>query len=126
MKINIKGTNFKITPEVTNYLEKRIIGIEKFLPKDERAFVIDVELGKTTEHHHAGDIFKAEININFEGQTFRAVSIMPDLYSAIDDMKTEINRELGSFKEKKISLLRRGGQRIKNLLRCLYKKSGGK
>lgn len=102
-------------------MEKRLLGIQKFLPEDDGACVIDVELGKTTEHHQAGDIFKAEINLNYFGKTFRAVSVMPDLYSAIDDMKAEITRELSSFKEKKISLLRRGGQRIKKILRGIYK-----
>ena len=103
---------------ISEYLDKRLLGVEKFLPEGD-GFVADVELGKTTNHHQAGDIFRAEINIHIGGKSFRAVSEQIDLYSAIDDMKAEITRELGSYKEKRLSLIRRGGQKLKNLLRGL-------
>ena len=121
MAINIKGTGVGITPEISNYLNKRLRKIEKFLPRDRDSFIIDVELGKTTNHHQAGDIFRAEINIHIGNRTFRAVSEQPDLFSAIDDMKDEIRRELYSHKEKSISLIRRSGLKIKNLFRKFYK-----
>ena len=118
MKINLKGTNLELSAAISEYLDKRLLGVEKFLPEGD-GFVADVELGKTTNHHQAGDIFRAEINIHIGGKSFRAVSEQIDLYSAIDDMKAEITRELGSYKEKRLSLIRRGGQKLKNLLRGL-------
>jgi ribosomal subunit interface protein len=121
MKINLKATNLTITNEISEYLDKRLLGIEKFLPEDSNAFTINVELGKTTRHHQTGDIFRAEIMVRIGGLNFRAVSENIDLYSAIDEMKDEIGRELASHKEKKLSLLRRGGQRLKNLIRRFYK-----
>jgi ribosomal subunit interface protein len=121
MKLNIKATNIALTPEISDYLDKRLQGIEKFLPEDQESFTVNVELGKTTEHHQTGDIFRAEITIYIGGRNFRAVSENIDLYSAIDDMKDEIGRGLSSNKEKKISLLRRGGQRLKSIIRRFYR-----
>ncbi|MDO8492258.1 MAG: ribosome-associated translation inhibitor RaiA [bacterium] len=121
MTINIKGTAIVLTPEISNYLRKRLEAIEKFLPKEGDAFIADVELGKTTNHHQTGDIFRAEINVHIGGKAFRAVSEKQDLYSAIDDMKDQIGRELASFKGKRLSIIRRSGQRLKNLLRKFYR-----
>lgn len=119
MTIHLKGANLTITPEILHYLDKRLESVQKFLPKDGEAFVVSIELGKTTNRHQTGDIFRAEITVYIGKKSFRAVSERQDLYSAIDDMKDEITRELGSYKEKRISLIRRGGQKIKNLLRGL-------
>ena len=116
MKINLKGTNIELTPSISEYLDKRLEGVEKFIP-EEKTYIADVELGKTTNHHQAGDIFRAEINIHIGSRSFRAVSEQQDLYSAIDDMKSEITRELGVDKDRKISFLRRGGQKLKNFIR---------
>lgn len=119
MTINLKGTNIKITAEISGYLDKRLEGVRKFLPKEGDSFMADVELGKTTNHHQTGDIFRAEITVHTGGRSFRAVSEQNNLYGAIDNMRDEITRELGSYKEKRISLIRRGGQKIKNILRGL-------
>lgn len=119
MAINLKGTNIKITPEISGYLDKRLEGVRKFLPKEGDSFLADVELGKTTNHHQTGNIFRAEITVHIGGRSFRAVSEQSDLYRAIDNMKDEVTRELSSYKEKRISLIRRGGQKIKNILRGL-------
>ena len=121
MKINLKGSNLALTPQIREYLDTRLAHLQKFLPEGDDASVIDVELGKPTNHHHTGDIFRAEINVNIGSRTFRAVSEQQDLFAAIDDMKDEIARELSSEKEKRISLVRRGGQKLKNLLRTFYK-----
>jgi len=120
MKINLKGTGVEVTPEITAYLYKRLEGIEKFLPDEGRALIADVELARTTRHHQTGDIFRAEINLLMGSRSFRAVAEEMDLHSAIDRMKDEITRELSSYKEKKISYLRRGGQKLKQLIRRFY------
>ena len=110
----------EITSEISDYLHKRLSSIEKFLPTNEGSFIVDVELGRTTNHHNTGDVFRAEINLFIGGKTFRAVSEQIDLHSAIDDMKDEVTRELSSFKEKRISIVRRAGQKFKGLFKRFY------
>lgn len=118
MIINIKSSSFELTEEVRNHLNRRLEGLKKFLPERKGAALLDVELNRVTKHH-TGDVFKVEMNIQINGRVFHAESTRPNLYEAIDQIKDEITRELGSFKDKKLSLLRRGGQKIKNLIRGL-------
>jgi ribosomal subunit interface protein len=117
MTLNIKTTNISLTPETKEYLERKLAMLGKIIDFENGNVYAQVELGKTTEHHKQGDIFRAEINLRMAGRSFRAVSEKQDLYAAIDAMKDELGREVKSGKDKKVSLLRRGGQRIKKMLR---------
>jgi len=121
MRLNTKATNITLTPDIQEYLEKRVEAIGKIIDLNNPTLLIETELARTTEHHQSGDIFMAEINLTYEGEHFRAVSETGDLYSAIDDMRDEIVKSLRSFKGKKRSLLRRGGASIKSFIKKFYK-----
>ncbi|MBI2474381.1 MAG: ribosome-associated translation inhibitor RaiA [Candidatus Taylorbacteria bacterium] len=121
MRLNTKGTNISLTPEIQDYLEKRIEAVGKMIDLDNPTLIIDAELGRTTGHHQSGDIFKAEINIAYDGEHWRAVSEGSDLYSAIDDMRDEIVEELRSYKGRRRSLLKRGGASIKAFIKKFYR-----
>ncbi len=118
MRIKIKTTNMELTSAISNYVEEKLESVEKFAisHKNEEPLV-EVELAKTTNHHHSGEVFRAETNLRVRGKYFRAVSEGSDLYAAIDDMRDELVRELTSYKDKARTLLRRGAGAIKNLLR---------
>lgn len=121
MNIKIKNTNIESNSIIEEYLYKRLDGLKKLInPHDESANVY-VELAKTTQHHKAGVIFKAEINLHIAGKNFNAVAEKEDLYVAIDEMRDEIMRDLRSWKGKQHSLLKRGGIKIKNIIKGLYK-----
>lgn len=114
MKTITKGNHMDITPAIQEYVDKRLQGIEKFL--DDNA-IIEVELGKTTNHHRSGDIFRAELNAAVYGDLVRVVAEQSDLYAAIDVARDELQNALSSRKDKRQTLWRRGAQKIKNLLR---------
>ena len=116
MRINLKTTNFEITPSIKNYLEQRLNSLDKFLPNDESIFA-DVELAKTTKHHQKGDIFMAEVNLTVPGRLIRAVAEESDLHVSIDAVKEQLQREITMKKEKNISLYRRGARLLKKFLR---------
>jgi putative sigma-54 modulation protein len=117
MKINEKGTNMKISSEIKDYLYKKLAHIDKFLDPNDQSILCDVELGKTTNHHKGGEVFKAEINLHIAGKNLRAVSEMEDLFAAIDVAKDEMIRELQLNKEKRVSSVKRGGAKIKNIIK---------
>lgn len=117
MSITIKTTLIELTPALSDYTEKRLKTISKYTEGDPQ---ISVEIGKTTMHHRHGDIFRAEVNLTTAlGRQYRAVSEKADLYEAIDDVRAEIVRELKAGKAKSETLLRRGSQKIKKLLKRL-------
>ncbi len=116
MKINIKATNISLTPAISEYIEKKINTLNKFYKEDEE-IIINVEVGKTTEHHKSGDIFRAEIHIRSRGNEYYATAETEDLYASIDQVKNNIVRELTSTRKRAMRLIRKGGSGIKNMLR---------
>ena len=119
IKINIKATGITLTPAISDYLQKKIEMLEKFIDPNDTSVMCDAEVGKTTKHHKLGDVYKAEFNLRVAGKFFYAVADTDNLYSSIDKVKDEIAHELASYKTKKATLLRRGGQKVKDLLRGL-------
>lgn len=119
MYINIKTTNTVLTPAISDYVTKRFEKISKILENDS-TIKCDVELAKTTDHHQKGDLFKAEIHIIGRGINAYASSEKDSIMSAIDDVQEDVLREISGAKSKKVSLVRRGGVRVKNILKGLW------
>jgi len=122
MRIIEKGVNMDITPEIKNYLYKKLDHLSKFLDSSDESILCEVELGKTTNHHKNGDFFKAEINLHIPNKSLRVMVEKDDLFSAIDIAKDDMVRDLVSVKNKKNTLLRRGGTKVKNLIRGIISK----
>jgi len=116
MNINIKATNMELTSAISDYANKRLSSIEKFVKTGEE-MIAYVEVGKTTNHHKQGDVFRAEFNIEISGSKFYTVSEKEDLYSAIDDAKYEIIRQIKTSKDRKQTLFKRGAVSIKKMLK---------
>ncbi len=120
MNINIKTTNIDLTPAISDYVSKRLEKLEKVIDKKDTSIICDVEIGKTTDHHQKGDIFRAEIHLVGRGLNAYASSEKADLFSAIDAVKYEVYETISSDKGKKVSLVRRGGLKVKNMLKGLW------
>jgi ribosomal subunit interface protein len=121
MKHNIKTTNIFLTPAITDYVDKRLLHLDKFIsPEDRETVMCYADIGKTTKHHKSGDVFKAEFTIHIGGKTLRAVSEKDDLYAAIDAVNDEMANEIKSFKNKRMSLIKRGRAKIKSILKGFY------
>jgi putative sigma-54 modulation protein len=117
MTTNVKTTNFELTDSISDYLSKRIVSLDKFISKDEADSVIaDIEIGKTRNGQNTGDIYRAEINLQFKGDVLRAESEKSDIYEAIDDMKNDITRQLRKHKSKRRTSIRNGAKRFKKML----------
>ncbi|MFH1626619.1 MAG: ribosome-associated translation inhibitor RaiA [bacterium] len=118
MRHNIKAVDFIITPAIKNYIEKRISHLDKFINLNQKElYMCYIEIGKTTNHHKKGDFFKAEFTIHIGKISLRAESQKEDLYSALDKVTEEMSEELKMFKNKKVSLIKKGGVRLKSLIK---------
>ncbi|KKW14940.1 MAG: hypothetical protein UY54_C0010G0013 [Parcubacteria group bacterium GW2011_GWA2_50_10b] len=114
MKINIKATGIELTPAIAGYVQKKISAIEKYLPAGAVDLVAQVEVGKSTQHHKSGEVFKAEVHLVGAGLDLYAVSEQSDLYAAIDLVKDEKDPEsrtklmLYTYYIKNLNLFRTG------------------
>ncbi|MFA6797576.1 MAG: ribosome-associated translation inhibitor RaiA [Candidatus Paceibacterota bacterium] len=121
MKYNVKATDFPLTPAISEYLNKKVNHLDKFINSTlEETVMCYIEVGKTTGHHKTGDLFKAEFTLHLGGKVFRASEEKEDLYSAIDVVTEEMAEELRSFKNKKKGLVRRGASKIKSIVKSIY------
>lgn len=121
MNINIKATNMELTEAIEGYVNKKLASLGKFIQEDKISGY--VEIGKTTEHHKNGDVFKAEYNLQLDGKKFYAVSEKSDLYAAIDDAKEEFIRQITRTKDKKQTLYKRGATSVKKMIKGISKRN---
>jgi putative sigma-54 modulation protein len=117
MNTQIKASNMELTEAIKEYVEKRLGTLDKFIRGQEGNSQMDVEVGKTTNHHKNGDVYKAEISLDANGKHFYAISEKEDLYSAVDDVKSEIERQLIETKDRDDTLFRRGARSVKKMLK---------
>ncbi len=117
MKYSSYVKGMENTPAIEAYLDKRLKALRKVV-KDPAAHA-QVEIGKTTNHHKSGDIFRAEIKLMMSGKEFYAAVEKDDLYAAIDEMRDEIIAEVKKFKGKSETAFRRGARRMKSILKGL-------
>ena len=81
-------------------MDKRLQSIEKLIDPNDTSAIFDVEVGKTTNHHQTGSIFRAEINLHIALKQFRATSEEETLFNAIDKAEKEIVNEVRRAKGK--------------------------
>src|SRR3989338_480392 len=120
MRLTIKAKGIKLTDDVRDYLNKKLLTLEKYINLEDQSVLTSVELGRSTKHHQSGDIFYAEISIYRGKEMWRSVANDLSLNAAIDSMHDEIARVVTEGKGKKLSLARRGGLAAKELMRYGY------
>ncbi len=89
----------EMTEAISNYVQEKLMSLEKFCERYSTCEV-SAEVGKTSEHHQKGKIFRAEFMMTIPGVTLRAEAIEEDLYAAIDVAKDDLKRQLIAHKEK--------------------------
>lgn len=119
MNINIKTTGITLTDAISAYVTKRLDKIAKLTDTDPTV-QCDLELARTTAHHNKGDIFRAEIHLVGTGMNIYTSVERTDLYAAIDEVRDGVLRELKAGKDKYTSHIRRGGAKIKSMMKGMW------
>lgn len=109
----------EMTEAIREYTYAKMSTLDKLLPKGDTSSKLVVELGKTTNHHHKGEVFQAEANLHIRGKDTSLTTTSDDLYKAIDALKDMLTRELASYKDKERSIMRRSAHRVKQIFKRL-------
>ncbi len=88
-----------LTEAIKSRVERALAKVAKLTQKLEPAD-IRVDVGKTSQHHQKGDVFKAEYNLTIPGTMIRAEATMDDLYAAIDKASDDLRRQVKKYKDK--------------------------
>jgi len=120
MKINVTAVNMKMTPDVSAYLDKKLQSIERLFTKHSDDGILQVELGKDSNHHQNGDVYEAKALLRGGGHEHIAKAEGSSLFAAIDQLKDELSEELSKEKDKYMTEERKGGRSVKELLRSWW------
>lgn len=113
--INFKATNTELNPELQQLLEAKLSSLEKFIG-DESDVKCDVEFEQAAPHN-SGRIYRVEVNLWLHGELYRADATEDQFEKAIDEVRDELDKELRRSRNKHQSLVRRGGRRLKEMMR---------
>ncbi len=114
-QINTKSAGVTITPQIQTLLDQKFAPLGKFIHERDEA-QCEIELEKVAEHQ-SGKIYRAEVNLYVGGKLFRAEATEEQVEQAIDIIRNELKHELQHAHSKRRSLVRRGGQMLKDMLR---------
>ena len=101
MNIRIKATKIKLTPQISEYIQKKMDMLEKYLGKTP-VQNCDFEIGLTVGGQNSGKIYKAEANLALPGELIRIEKSEKELIKAIDKVKDHLSRSIKKYKEKRI------------------------
>lgn len=106
MRINIKATKIKLTPEIKSYVEEKMDMLEKYLG-NVQVTNCDVEVGMAVGNQLSGKIYRCEANLSVPGDLLRVEKTEKELFKAIDKVKDHLARSIRRYKEKRIDKKRR-------------------
>lgn len=98
------------------YAEKRLTSLEKFIKQDKDSIKWNLRLSRD-EHGATAHRFTAEASLHSSKKNFGATAHAASLYAAIDELKDEMQKKMSRFKDKKMTLFKRGAREAKRLLR---------
>ena len=114
-RITTKATNITLTPSLEVLIEQKFEPLGKLL-NDKGDTRCEIELEKVADHQ-SGKIYRAEVNLFNGGKMNRTEATEEQIEQAIDTARNELKHELQHAYGRRRSLLRRGGQMIKDMMR---------
>lgn len=116
INIHIKTKHIDLTPAITATVHERISSIEAVIPPQHtQEALAEVELGLESQHHHKGNIYRAEINLSIGGALHRASAEAETIVHALDQATAAVSQHVVRSSEKKHDLFKKGNRIIKKL-----------
>jgi len=91
INLNITARHFKLTPDVVEYINKRVNRIERYFYQESFGNAV-VTLEKNR--------YSVEIILHSGSASFKVRSESIDLYTAIDEVSDKLKRQVGKFKDR--------------------------
>ncbi len=118
MRINLKTTgSIVLTDELRTFVEKKVSKLEQLIDSEDTTAFADIELGTEIGGQKSGDVYRAEINLQYRGGFVRSEATRETMHNAIDVAVAEARNELRKKVGRKRDLMRRSAGEIKKFLR---------
>ncbi len=113
--ITFKHTNSNTDSRIHGFVSQKLSPLEKYVG-DETDVRCEVEFEKVAPQK-SGNVCRVEVNIWVAGTLYRAEAVGETSESAVDIVRDELEQEMRKAHKKRNSLLRRGGRKIKEMVR---------
>lgn len=117
MNISVRAKHRELTDSVRDLIEKKLLAVEKYTRRSKTPAMLDCEIEESLAVERAGGRYRAEGNLSVDGRLYRAEAVGETLEGAVDKVRDELARELRSVRGRERSLMKRGGEAIKRMLR---------
>jgi len=106
MKYTIKATKIKLTPEIKEYVDKKINMLDKYLGKIQ-PISCQVEVGLLVGGQKTGDIYRTEVVMELPHAMLVIEKSGEDLNKTIDKVKDHLAQAITKHREKMIERRRK-------------------
>ena len=90
MKINVRGKNIEVTNALKEYVEKKLVKLEKYLDLSEAQVTLVV----------VKDTHKVEVTIPVNGMILRGEEATGDMYASVDLVLEKLEKQINKYKGK--------------------------
>jgi len=97
-ELDIQARNMEVTDRINDYVEKKVIKLDKFLPAIEET---RVELGFEKSARSATDRHSAQITVRGKNLLLRSEERADDIFSAFDKALEKMQRQIDRYKGKR-------------------------
>ena len=118
MKISVlKKGDVDVNAEVQNYVEEKLQAVrDKYLKNysdEELFFEVEIVEGEKEKDRK----FRVDFSVNMPGDRIHAIGWGETIQAAADEAKDELSRRIRREKKKQLTLLKKAGRKIKDILR---------
>ena len=113
--IQFKATNGELDQKLTQLVEQKFTSLEKYVG-EETDVLCEVEFEKETAHQ-SGNFFRIEANLTLKGKLYRAEARAESFEKAIDEVRSQLDKELRRASGRREALIKKGGRKLKEMLR---------
>ena len=113
--IQFKATQVTVTDNQKELVEQKLHSLDKFIGQ-ETDVRLEVEFERVAPHQ-TGAIFRIEVNRWVASKLHLAEATEESFERAINVVRSELKQELRQAHTKRDSLLKKGGRKLKNMLR---------
>ena len=114
---SVKTTDLELTSNISRHIEKTMKSLDKFVKNMDAVVWASIEIGRISRHHKSGKIYRSEIQIHLPGKLMRSEAISSTIFQAINETRSDLQRELKQYRGKKISVQKRGFRKLKGKIR---------
>lgn len=118
MRVTIRKKNLSLTPALSEYIKEKIVApVEKLLQKSDTGLpILDVEVGRSTEHHRKGNVYVVRVTLQVGRRVTRVETEHEDIRAACDVMEEELRRAIIASYDKARTLYKRRARSLKKNL----------